>query len=274
MDLIDPNNVRLIPGESFHALFALRSGEPGEIGFFVRCLHPLDPRNGDLNVGQRAGLVKFDEVFLVVTMIRLNSTAEEVFDIWWDFHAPDGAAHFKRMADQENLTVHFYTPEGRRYSIDSANTFRKFFSYLDRLLGGTRPWTPVQFDRAVRGFCAQSYPKQNLWEMMQFTPESLPPEPVVPETVTAGDYPGIIPDELHPFYVYLGDKGHCVRIIPSMFEVEASDGNPDQFLYPAPVKTVLRCGIRWVKGFPVAPIPFIPGHGLAVPPDDTEFLLR
>ena len=85
------------------------------------------------------------------------------------------------------------------------------------------------------------------------------------------DYPDPIPDELRPFYTYLPEQGHCIRIIPSMLEEEATKGNPDKYLYPAPVKTVLRCGIRWVQGYPVAPIPFIPGHGLAVPPDDAEY---
>jgi len=129
------------------------------------------------------------------------------------------------------------------------------------------PWTDTEFDRAVRGFCAQSYPRENLWDMIQMVRE--------PEKVRTGppgleDYPGYIPEELRPFYEYYPDKGHCIKVISSMFEEEVLKGKGEDHLTPAPVRTVLRGGVRWVNGYPVAPIPFIPGHGLAVPPEDIE----
>jgi hypothetical protein len=89
--------------------------------------------------------------------------------------------------------------------------------------------------------------------------------------ITEDDYPGLIPFDLREFYIYTPDKGHCIKIIPSILEIEATREDPEQFLQPAPVKTVLRCGFRWLKGYPVAPIPFIPCHGLAIPPEDLEF---
>jgi len=85
------------------------------------------------------------------------------------------------------------------------------------------------------------------------------------------DYPGFIPPDLKDFYVYMHDKGHCIKIIPSNLEAKLEISNPEQFLEAAPVKTVLRCGFRWFRGYPVAPIPLIPGYGLAAPPDDCEF---
>ncbi len=84
------------------------------------------------------------------------------------------------------------------------------------------------------------------------------------------EYQGYIPENLKFLYSYVTDKGHCIKVVPSIFEQDAISGDPEDFLHPAPVKTVLRCGIRWVKGYPVAPIPFIPGHGLAAPPEDNE----
>jgi hypothetical protein len=272
MKLINPDDVRLVPGESIHALFALHSGDPGQVGLFIRTLSPLDPRNGGIGIRQRAGLIRFDDVLLVLTLIRIKNQVEEIFDIWWDYYSPGGEAYFRRMAQQERLIVHFYTDDGNKFSIETENSFIKFFNSLDQLFDKSKPWTQVDFDRAVRGFCAQSYPKENLWDMMQLTGEE--PKTLLPSEVTADDYPGLIPTELRPFYVYLQDKGHCLNIIPSLLELEAAQGNPKEYLHPAPVKTVLRCGIRWINGLPVAPIPFIPGHGLAVPPDDEEFLVQ
>jgi len=213
-------------------------------------------------------LVRFDEVILVVTMLRVNQGSDSLFDIWWDYHAPDAESRFRQMAQQERVTVHFYSDEGKRFSIETENSFRKFFTDLLVLLPKTKPWTEVEFDRALRGFCAQAYPKENLWEMIESGTISKTAKTA--SDVGIDDYPGIIPPELRPFYAYLGEQGHSIRIIPSTLENEAAKGNPEDYMHPAPVKTVLRCGIRWIKGYPVAPIPFIPGHGLAVPPDDTE----
>jgi hypothetical protein len=172
------------------------------------------------------------------------------------------------MAEQERFIVHLYGEDGRYQSVEMENRFKRFFSSLPDLFDQSPEWTEVEFDRAVRGFCAESYPKENLWELIQLGGE---PQDIAPKTSQGiDDYPGVIPEQLRPFYDYLPDQGHCIKVIPSMFEDKAVEGNPSEFLYSAPVKTVLRCGIRWVKGYPVAPIPFIPGHGLAVPPDDTE----
>ncbi len=272
MKLMNPDNIRLVPGESIHAMFALHSGDPGQVGLFIRTLSPLDPRNGGIGIRQRAGLIRFDDVLLVLTLIKLKNQIEEIFDIWWDYYSPEGEACFKRMARQERLFVHFYAGDGDRFSVDTENGFLRFFNSLDLVFDKAKPWTQVDYERAVRGFCAQSYPKENLWDMMEFNADET--GTLLPSEVTADDYPGIIPSELKPFYVYLADKGHCLTIIPSILEAEAAQGDPNEYLHPAPVKTVLRCGVRWINGLPVAPIPFIPGHGLAVPPDDTEFLVQ
>jgi len=267
--LVNPDSVRLIPGESLHAMLSSALAEPAEVGFFIRPLASLDKSGLDFQVLRRAGLVKFDDVLLVVTMVKLGEHGEEFFDIWWNYHTVDGPAEFQRMAEQERLPIYLYSDGGKRLVVETENSFRKFFGYLTMILGKTKPWTQVEFDRALRGFCSESYPKENLWDTIELKTD-LEESPET-EHGSIESYPGIIPDELRSYYSYIPGQGHCIKIIPSMLEIQAQQGNPDEYLHAAPVKTVLRCGIRWVHGHPVAPIPFIPGHGLAVPPDDIEF---
>lgn len=267
MNMIDPESVRLLPGQSMGAVFAKGPQEGGEVGLFLRSASDMIRRNGEPIVEQQAGLIRFNDVVLVLTMIRVHGIEDELFDIWWNYHARDGAESFKMMAEQDKIVLHFYSAEGKEFSVERENHFRKFFASLPRILEKAPSWSESEFDRAVRGFCAQSYPKENLWDMIglgESEPEKAPGE------VGIDDYPGHIPMDLRPFYSYELEKGHCIRVVPSMFEDKVVEGQPGEFLSPAPVKTVLRCGVRWVEGYPVAPIPFIPGHGLAVPPEDTE----
>jgi hypothetical protein len=266
---VNPDKLRLMPGQTMQAAFSKQPGGPGEVGFFIRSLSPIDRRNGDPAIQQRAGLISFNDVLLVLTMIRVEDGETELFDFWWDFYSADAQELFRRMSSQERLTIYFYGNEGTYHSVDTENHFRRFFAFLPELFEKSEPWTEVEFDRAVRGFCAQSYPRENLWDMIHTKVEDVG----IGEGQPAGidDYPGFIPDSLLPFYDYVPTQGHCIKVIPSAFEEKAMDGDPTEFLFPAPIKTVLRCGIRWVKGYPVAPIPFIPGHGLAVPPDDAEY---
>lgn len=269
MEIVDPENLRMVPGESFHGIFS--SGLDGleEVGFFVRSATSTGFDERDINVLVRAGLIKFGDVLLVLTMIRLQRYVDEIYDVWWNYHAPDGPREFERMVDQETIGVHVFSDTGKKHSIIMDNSFRKFFRYAFRFLKRTTPWPDIEFDRAVRGFCAQSYPKEELWNSMELANSFK----VLIEQKQVGidSYPGIIPDELRPYYLYEPDQGHCIRIIPSILEGDAREGNPHHFLHAAPVKTVLRCGIRWVRGLPVAPIPYIPGYGLVAPPDDSEF---
>jgi hypothetical protein len=269
MELANPDLLRLVPGEGIEATFSESSHAIQQVGFFVRSVSGAAPGNGDVSIRQRGGVIKFEGVFLVLTMIKVEGDTPEFFDIWWNYHARGVAEHFRKMAQQENVTVHFYSESGKEVAVETENSFKKFFSFLPELIEKAEPWTEVEFDRAQRGLCAQSYPKENLWDMIEFRSETI--DTTATHSGGIDSYPGIIPDELRPFYDYLPAQGHSIKIIPSMLEEKAMGGNPEEFLFPAPVKTVLRCGTRWAKGFPVAPIPFIPGHGLAVPPDDTEF---
>ncbi len=267
MELIDPNTISLLPGQSVEGMFVHEpDGEP-RVGLFLRPEHGTGQREKQPEIKQRAGVVHFNDLLLVLTMVKVGGEIQQVFDVWWNYHARGGDERFERMSEQEQLALHFYGEEGKEYSLNVKNNFRKFFASLPNMLKKTKPWSEIEFDRAVRGFCAQSYPRENLWHMMGLKTREARP---IKKEITIDDYPGTIPPELKPFYSYVPGQGHCINIIPSMLEDRALEASPDEFLAPAPVRTVLRCGFRWVRGYPVAPIPFIPGHGLAVPPEDAE----
>jgi hypothetical protein len=268
MELIDPEKVRLQPGQSFERFFCPGPESKAEVGFFLRSAFGAIRGNGDLGIQQRGGVIRFNEVLLVLTMLKLDRPSEEFFDIWWNFHTQDGPEHFQRMSEQDKLVLHFYGDSGQTFRLELGNGFQRFFAPLPALIGKMRRWTEVEFDRALRSFCAQAYPKENLWDMIQFDSVG-EQKSKAPHTID--DYEGTIPIDLHPFYIYLDQEGHCIRVIPSMMEDDALSGDPEEYLLPAPIKTVLRCGIRWIKGFPVAAVPYIPGYGLAVPPEDREF---
>lgn len=269
MEIHDSEDVHLFPGQCVKALCRTMKGGSQDIGFFVRPIDDSTDLPYLIDVQQRGGLVKFNDVLLVLTILKINDNDQEIFDVWWNYHAPDGPSLFKKMSEQENVMVHLCDERGTRSFVETPNSFKKFFDYLLRVISRTKPWTEIEFDRSVAGFCAQSYPKASLWEMVQSEKVNTGEEHE--RKITGGDYPGFIPLDLREFYIYSPDKGHCIKIIPSILEMEATKENPEQFLRPAPVKTVLRCGFRWLKGYPVAPIPFIPSHGLAIPPEDLEF---
>ncbi|MGC8660088.1 MAG: hypothetical protein ACP5U1_13545 [Desulfomonilaceae bacterium] len=269
MEIYDSKDIRLSPGQAIKALSKTLDGRSQAIGFFIR------PVNDDMDipplveVEQRAGLVRFKNVLLVLTIIKINNDEREIFDIWWNYHAPDGPSMFHKMSEQETIIFRLCDDQGILSSIETTNEFRRFFEHLTRILEQTKSWTEIEFERSVTGFCAQNYPKLSLWEMVRSN--NLKTESAKKEQFTSDDYPGNIPADLKDFYAYTTTKGHCIRIIPSNRENEVNIANVEEILEPAPVKTVLRCGFRWLKGYPVAPVPFIPGHGLAIPPDDFEF---
>ena len=137
MELINPDKIRLVPGQSIEAMFTPGPDNPGEVGFFIRSASGLIRRNGDLDIEQRAGLIKFDDVMLVLTMLRVEGDEEELFDIWWNYHAQGGMEHFRRMSEQENVTIHFYDEEaqgllrqqGKRLSENSSTRCRRSSSH-------------------------------------------------------------------------------------------------------------------------------------------------
>jgi len=163
MRLVDPDKVRLLPGQSIQALFNPDAEQSGVVGLFIRSVYGIDKPNGDLIISQRAGVVKFNDVILVVTMLKTEGAFDEYFDVWWNYYAPDGIDQFQQMAKQERLFVNFYSDRGIDFAIDIENSFRKFFSNVVSMLEKAEPWTEIEFDRAVRGMCADAYPKGNLW---------------------------------------------------------------------------------------------------------------
>jgi hypothetical protein len=269
MQFIDPEEIRLSPGQALKASFWSESLRSEQIGLFIRPPSGLPVSHGATEVAHRGGLIKFDDILLVVTMVKYIGAQDGVFDIWWNYHQPGGPDSFKKMASQERLSSFFYDDYGKRFVVDTENSFRKFFSNLNEIVGKTNPWTEIEFDRAVRRCCSQFYPRESLWEMVKTKSELFDSRSKL--DLDLNMYDGVIPEDLKPFYLFSTEFGHCLSIIPSNLEDEADKNGPAFYLTPAPVRTVLRCGIRWLRGYPVASIPFIPGHGLAAPPEDYEF---
>jgi hypothetical protein len=250
------------------ALYRPAPGAPEEIGLFLRPSKYNINEGAHLGVELRAGLVRYNDVILVVTMLRVKGEPAEYFDMWWNYQNSDVRTHVDRLAGQSTIKVHFIGSKNYQLVIEVENYFKRFFERLPQIMSNGPEWNDIEFDRAVRGFCADAYPKDNLWDLIELKPGVAGADQ--PESGPR-EYEGPMPEELKPFYIYDDIHGHCIRIIPSLFEEDAREKDPDLLLYPAPIKTVLRCGIRWSNGYPIAPIPFIPGHGLAVPPDDAEF---
>jgi len=268
MPIINLDDVRLTPGECRHAFLATDDGMASDLALIVHPFQPLTLRAVQEEIVQKAGMIKFNDVLLVLTMLRTQESHDEIFDLWWNYHSRDGHLEFDVLSRQERIPVYFLRRDGQKQAIEVENKFRKFFGQLAPVLERTQPWTEVEFERALRGFCAQAYPREHLWESLDLKEQIK--EAGEKEAGGLENYSGRIPDDLKDYYIYSVEKGHCITIIPSMMEEHARSGNPRDYLHAAPIKTVLRCGIRWISGYPVAPIPFIPGHGLAVPPDDVE----
>lgn len=269
MQFTDPEEVRLFPGQAMKATFWNDRLKSEQIGLFVRPLSLPKVSIGATEVLHRGGLIRFDDIFLVVTMIKHLGPDEGYFDLWWNYHHPDGPDSFRKMAVQERLSNFFYDETGKRFVVETENSFRRFFANLDEIVSQTSPWTEIEFDRALNRCCAQFYPRENLWEMVKTRSDLFDSRSRL--DLDLNMYEGVIPEDLKPFYLFSTELGHCLSIIPSNLEQEAEAMGPSHYLTPAPVRTVLRCGIRWLRGYPVAAIPFIPGHGLAAPPEDYEF---
>lgn len=268
MPIILLDDVRLMPGECRHAFLSTDHGGTSDLALIVRPFQPLTLQSAQDEIAQKAGMIKFNDVLLVLTMLRTQESHDEIFDLWWNYHSMEGHREFEILSRQERIPVYFCLRDGQKQFTEIDNKFRKFFSQLAPVMERTQPWTEVEFERALRGFCAEAYPREHLWESLDLKEQI----EEAGEKVGGGldNYSGRIPEDLKDYYVYSIERGHCITVIPSIMEENARSGNPGDYLHAAPIKTVLRCGIRWIRGYPVAPIPFIPGHGLAVPPDDVE----
>ncbi len=269
MEIHSSEDIRLYPGQGVKALYRDIIDNFQSIGFFLRPIEDSMGVSSLEDVQQRGGLVQFNRVLLVLTILKLNNKDSDIFDIWWNYHAPDGPALFERMSKQEHIKVHLCDERGTLSLFRANNSFKTFFACLPKILSRSAPWTEVEFERAVAKFCAENHPKKSLWSMVQRS--FMNPVIETDRQLNPDDYPGFIPNDLRVFYAYTPDMGHCIKIIPSNLEAQVNTGDPQQFLLAAPVRSVLRCGFRWLRGYPVAPVPFIPGYGLATPPEDIEF---
>ena len=82
-------------------------------------------------------------------------------------------------------------------------------------------------------------------------------------------YPFPLPKELKGFYCYTVDGGHSIIVV---LENEYRAGEPvENFLVPAPVKTVLKVGYTIREGYVWCKIPYSKEIGLVTDEEDTEY---
>lgn len=88
------------------------------------------------------------------------------------------------------------------------------------------------------------------------------------------DYPGSLLPKLKPWHAYVADAGHCVFAILQQHEADAfASGQPEQYLIPMPVKSVLR-GFETREGFILSvagDLEYHPALGLRTPEGDNEY---
>jgi hypothetical protein len=82
-------------------------------------------------------------------------------------------------------------------------------------------------------------------------------------------YPHPLSAQIEPWYCYTVDGGHSICVI---IMSQVKPGEPlEDFLVPAPVKTVLRAGVAKRNGFLWCDLPYDDTRGLVVPEGDNEY---
>ena len=68
-------------------------------------------------------------------------------------------------------------------------------------------------------------------------------------------YPGVLPDELKPYHVYLTDSGHNILCVPKEY-ADKVQGEPWDYEAPVPVKYVIEKGYEIKVGYIVVDVPY------------------
>ncbi len=74
MEIFDSDDIRLFPGQGVKALCRSSNGNSQEVGFFLRPIEDSTGKPDPVDVRQRAGLVKFNDVLLVLTILKINNS--------------------------------------------------------------------------------------------------------------------------------------------------------------------------------------------------------
>ena len=78
-----------------------------------------------------------------------------------------------------------------------------------------------------------------------------------------------LPFELEDAYCYVIDSGHCIIVV---LENEYQEGKSiENFLAPAPIKTIIRHGYEVKDGCVWSRVPYSKTLGLICEPEDDEF---
>ena len=80
-------------------------------------------------------------------------------------------------------------------------------------------------------------------------------------------YPSPLPPDVQQWYCYTVDSGHSIAAAPAALYDPGRE--PEHFLVPVPVKTVLR-GYEQKDGYIIINVTCSSESGLSIPPDDEE----
>lgn len=92
---------------------------------------------------------------------------------------------------------------------------------------------------------------------------------LAPSLVRGKTYLSPLPDALRAWYCYTSDGGHS--LLCAVKSLYTPGGDPNDFLVPMPVKSVLRAGHTEQEGYIVVDIPYNSLIGLITPREDDEY---
>lgn len=93
---------------------------------------------------------------------------------------------------------------------------------------------------------------------------------IVPNRIEAKSYHGNLSKDLASWYCYVSDAGHS--ILCAIKRIYNPYGNPEAFMVPVPVKTVLRVGYeKYYNRYLIVDVQYDNQVGLQVMPEDEEF---
>jgi hypothetical protein len=120
----------------------------------------------------RAGLMVEGRLGLVAVMARVNG--RDLYESWWNYHAPGNRACFADLAGATTLPILFYTRRRERVIGVACLPLAAFFQTATKRLEAMRPWAMADFDRA-RERVYQRYPDpETLWAALAQEGEGRP----------------------------------------------------------------------------------------------------
>lgn len=125
----------------------------------------------DSSIILRQGLFLTGEVAVVPFMFRIGADSDQLFEIWFNYHAKDagvaGPSHFRDLVTQEDICFYFYGDgRTRERTLTTANRARNFFRKAVAVIIHMEPWTADEFDRARAQVHHRHRSPHELWDSL------------------------------------------------------------------------------------------------------------